>query len=641
MTEDTKKQNAPADYSAKNITVLEGLAAVRKRPGMYIGTTDVAGLHHLVWEIVDNSIDEALAGYCDTVNVVLHTDGSVSVRDNGRGIPVDVVAKTGKSALETVLTVLHAGGKFGDGGYKVSGGLHGVGSSVVNALSTRLVAEVKRDGKVHRQEFAQGAVMTKIEVVGETKETGTKITFSPDPEIFETTKFNFETITNRLRQQAYLTKGVTITVHEEETHRRSMFYFEGGLKSYILHLNKDKEAVSGVFYSEKEAEEGSIEVAVQYTDSFQEHVFTFANNIHTPEGGMHLTGFRSALTRTINSYARDKGLIKEKEDNLSAEDVREGLSAVISVKLADPQFEGQTKAKLGNPEMRSAVESAFAEAFNYFLEENPADAKSIIGKCTLAARARLAARAARDSVIRKGALEGMTLPGKLADCSSKSPALSELFIVEGDSAGGSAKQGRNREFQAILPLKGKILNVEQARLDRIIGNEEIRACITALGVGIGETFDISKLRYHKIVIMTDADVDGAHITTLLLTLFFRYFREIIEQGYLYIAQPPLYKLSFGSKSFYAYSDEEKEEIIKAEFKPENKVNVQRYKGLGEMNPTQLWETTMDPDTRSMLKVHIEDAEKADQVFETLMGKDVSSRKKFIQTKAKQVKNLDI
>jgi DNA gyrase subunit B len=629
------------DYSAKNITVLEGLAAVRKRPGMYIGTTDVAGLHHLVWEIVDNSIDEALAGHCDDVKVILKKDGSVSVEDNGRGIPVDIVAKTGKSALETVLTVLHAGGKFGDGGYKVSGGLHGVGSSVVNALSTSLVAEVKRNGKLYRQEFSRGAVLTVVEVVGESKATGTMITFMPDSEIFETTQFNFDTIVNRLRQQAYLTKGVTISILEESTGRRAKFYFEGGLKSYILHLNKDKEAVSKVFYAEKETEEGSIEIAVQYTDSFQEHVFTFANNINTPEGGMHLTGFRSALTRTINVYAREKGLIKEKEDNLSAEDVREGLSAVISVKLSNPQFEGQTKAKLGNPEMRTAVESAFAEEFGYFLEENPQDAKSIIGKCNLAARARLAARAARDSVIRKGALEGMTLPGKLADCSSKSPAHSELFIVEGDSAGGSAKQGRNREIQAVLPLKGKILNVEQSRLDKIINNDEVRAVITALGVGIGETFDLSKLRYHKIVIMTDADVDGAHITTLLLTLYFRYFRELIEKGHLYIAQPPLYKISFGTKSFYAYSDEEKEELIKREFKEDAKVNIQRYKGLGEMNPTQLWETTMNPETRSMLKVDIVDAERADAVFETLMGKDVPARKKFIQSKAKYVKNLDI
>jgi DNA gyrase subunit B len=642
MNEENSKSNTvSADYSAKNITVLEGLSAVRKRPGMYIGTTDVSGLHHLVWEIVDNSIDEALAGHCDTIQVIIKKDGSLSVEDNGRGIPVETHEKTGKSALETVMTVLHAGGKFGDGGYKVSGGLHGVGISVVNALSSTTIAEVFRDQKIYRQEFSKGIVVTEVEVVGTSTHNGTRITFTPDVEIFETTNFNYDTILNRLRQQAYLTKGVTISILDERSEKRAKFYFEGGLKSYILHLNKDKEAVSEVFYAEKNTDEGSIEIAVQYTDSFQEHVFTYANNIHTPEGGMHLTGFRSALTRTINGYARDKGLIKEKEDNLTSDDVREGLSAIISVKLANPQFEGQTKSKLGNPEMRTAVEVAFAETFGYFLEENPNHARAIIGKCNLAARARLAARAARDSVIRKGALEGMTLPGKLADCSSKSPAASELFIVEGDSAGGSAKQGRNREFQAILPLKGKILNVEQARLDRIIGNEEIRACITALGVGIGETFDISKLRYHKVVIMTDADVDGAHITTLLLTLFFRYFREIIEQGYLYIAQPPLYKLSFGSKSFYAYTDEEKEEVIKKEFKEDAKVNVQRYKGLGEMNPTQLWETTMDPSTRSMLMIRIEDAERADSVFETLMGKDVSSRKKFIQTKAKLVKNLDI
>lgn len=641
MTEDNKTPVEPSeDYSGKNITVLEGLAAVRKRPGMYIGTTDVAGLHHLVWEIVDNSIDEALAGFCDEVKVIIKQDGSVSVEDNGRGIPVDIHPKTKKSTLETVMTVLHAGGKFGDGGYKVSGGLHGVGASVVNALSESTKVEVFRNQKIYQQEYSKGDVLYDVKEVGVSEKNGTRITFLPDPTIFESTTFNYDTIVNRLRQQAYLTKGVSISILEEKTGKRAKFYFEGGLKSYTLHLNKDKEALSSVFYTEKEAPEGSIEIAVQYTDSYQEHVFTYANNIHTPEGGMHLTGFRAALTRIINVYARDKGLLKEKDDNLSAEDVREGLTAIVSVKLGNPQFEGQTKAKLGNTEMRAAVESAFSEAFGYYLEENPTDAKAIIAKCNLAARARLAARAARDSVIRKGALEGMTLPGKLADCSSKNPAVSELYIVEGDSAGGSAKQGRNRENQAILPLKGKILNVEQARLDRIIANEEIRAVITALGVGIGETFDIAKLRYHRIVIMTDADVDGAHITTLLLTLFFRYFRPLIEQGHVYIAQPPLYKISFGKKSFYAYTDEEKEEIIKREFNENNKESIQRYKGLGEMNPLQLWETTMDPTTRSMLKVDIIDAERADSVFETLMGKDVPARKKFIQLKAKSVKNLD-
>lgn len=628
-------------YSADNIKVLEGLEAVRKRPGMYIGTTDVAGLHHLVWEIVDNSIDEALAGFCDEVIVTIQKDGSLSVEDNGRGIPVETQKQTGKSALETVLTVLHAGGKFGEGGgYKVSGGLHGVGVSVVNALSVKTVAEVYRDGKVHKQEYSRGDVKTEVEVVGETKKQGTKITFTPDEEIFETTEFNYMTIVNRLRQQAYLTKGVAIKITDERTNQRYKFYFEGGLRSYVQHLNKDKQSLSTVFYAEKEVDEGVIEIALQYTDGYQEHVFTFANNIHTPEGGMHLTGFKSALTRTINSYARDKELLKEKDDNLTSEDVREGLTAIISVKLPEPQFEGQTKAKLGNPEMRSAVESAFNEAFAEFLEENPTDGRSIVSKSALAARARLAARAARDTVIRKGALEGMTLPGKLADCSSKDPSVSELYIVEGDSAGGSAKQGRNRETQAVLPLRGKILNVEQARLDRILQNEEIKSLIIALGVGVGESFDIEKLRYHRIVIMTDADVDGAHIRTLLLTLFFRYFREVIDGGFLYIAQPPLYKLSFGKKEFYAFTDEERDELLKKEFENVSP-SIQRYKGLGEMNPEQLWETTMDPETRTMLQVDIEDAEKADSVFDTLMGKDVTPRKKFIQNRAKQVKNLDI
>ena len=629
------------EYSASSIQVLEGLSAVRKRPGMYIGTTDVAGLHHLIWEIVDNSIDEALAGFCNKIDVILHKDGSVSVEDNGRGIPVDKHEKTGKSALETVMTVLHAGGKFGGGGYKVSGGLHGVGVSVVNALSTNTIAEIHRDGKIHRQAYSCGDAQGGLEIVGDTDKTGTKISFVPDETIFETTEFNFDTIVNRLRQQAYLNKGVTITLQDEKSERRYKFYFEGGLKSYVKHLNKDKKSVSEAFYIEKEVDEGVIEIALQYTEAFQENIYTFANNIHTPEGGMHLTGFKSALTRTINTFGRAKELIKEKDDNLSSEDVREGLTAVISVKLGDPQFEGQTKAKLGNPEMRSATESVFAETFQEYLEENPGSARAIIGKCFLAAKARLAARAARDTVIRKGALDGLTLPGKLADCSSKDPANSELYLVEGDSAGGSAKQGRDRETQAILPLRGKILNVEQARLDRILANEEIKSLVIALGVGIGETFDIEKLRYEKVIIMTDADVDGAHIATLLLTLFFRYFREIIEKGHLYLAKPPLYKLTHGKKSFYAYTDEEKEMIIKEHFGGEDKASIQRYKGLGEMNPSQLWETTMDPETRTLMQIDIDDAEKADSVFDTLMGKDVVPRKKFIQSRAKEVKNLDI
>lgn len=634
------KNKVTQNYSAESITVLEGLAAVRKRPGMYIGTTDVAGLHHMIWEIVDNSIDEALAGHCDQVDIIINEDGSLSVQDNGRGIPVDKHSKTGKSALETVLTVLHAGGKFGDGGYKVSGGLHGVGVSVVNALSTKLVADVKRNGKLHRQEYSEGNATSDLQILEDVKDTGTKITFYPDATIFETVEFNFKTIVNRVRQQAYLTKGVTITVLDNRDGQRAKFHFEGGVSSYVLHINKDKEAVSKVFYIEKDTDDAQVEISLQYSTSFQEHVFTFANNIHNPDGGTHLTGFKTALTRTINSYAREKGLLKEKDDNLSSDDVREGLTAVISVKLGDPQFEGQTKGKLSNPEIRTAVEKVFAEEFMYFLQENPKDAKSIIGKGALAARARKAARAAREAIVRKGALEGMALPGKLADCASKDPSKSEIYLVEGDSAGGSAKQGRDRETQAILPLRGKILNVEQARLDRIVANEEIKSMITALGVGIGESFNVEKLRYHRIVIMTDADVDGAHIATLLLTLFFRYFRPIIEHGHLYIANPPLYKIWKGKKEFYAYSDDQKDAIMQEHF-PEDKPKVQRYKGLGEMNPEQLWETTMDPATRSMFKVRIEDAEKADSVFETLMGSDVQPRKKFVQTMAKEVKNLDI
>ncbi len=628
-------------YSAEQITVLEGLKAVRKRPGMYIGTTDLKGLHHMCWEIIDNSIDEALAGYCSQVDITIQQDGYVSVKDDGRGIPVDKHSKTGKSALETVLTVLHAGGKFGDGGYKVSGGLHGVGVSVVNALSTHLIAEVRRDGKVYTQEYKIGEPSSELKVTGESQSNGTTIKFKPDASIFETVEFDFQTMKNRIRQQAYLTKGITITITDERDGKRAKFYFEGGLSSYVLHLNQDKKCVSGVFYVDKKAEAGQVEISLQYTQSFQETCFSFANNIHTGEGGTHMTGFKSALTRTINAYAREKGLLKEKESNLSSDDVREGLTAVISVKLGDPQFEGQTKNKLTNPEMRSVVESIFAEELMYFLQENPQDAKEIVSKCNLAARARLAARAARDSVIRKGALEGLTLPGKLADCSSKDPARSELFIVEGDSAGGSAKQGRDRITQAILPLKGKILNVEQARLDRILGNTEIKSLITALGVGIQESFNLDKIRYHKVIIMTDADVDGAHICTLILTLFFRYLRPIIDEGYLYLAKPPLYKLSQGKKSYYAYSDEEKKHIVETEFNPEKKINVQRYKGLGEMNPDQLWETTMDHQTRSLDKITIADAERAETVFETLMGSDVLPRKKFIQTHAKDVKNLDI
>jgi DNA gyrase subunit B len=633
------------NYGAEQIQVLEGLSAVRKRPGMYIGSTDVNGLHHLIWEIVDNSIDEAMAGFCTDISIVIQNDGGIEVEDNGRGIPVDVMAKTGKSALETVMTILHAGGKFGGGGYSMSGGLHGVGASVVNALSTKLIANVYRDGKIHEQRYEKGKVMSELEVVGETTKTGTKVTFYPDPEIFDTVVFDYSIIVNRLRQQAYLNKGISIKIFDQRSLDRCGFYFEGGVKSYVGHLNKSKEKIhESIFYVERKVDEGVVEIALQYTNSFQETIYTFANNITTPEGGSHLTGFKSALTRTINSYARSSELLKEKEDNLVAEDVREGLSAIISVKLADPQYEGQTKSKLGNAEMRTAVESVFNEAFQQFLDENPAEAKAIIGKCTLAARARLAARAARDTVIRKGVLDGLTLPGKLADCSSKNPEDSEIFIVEGDSAGGSAKQGRNRETQAILPLRGKVLNVEQARLDKILANNEIKNFVVALGTSIGESMDLEKLRYHKVIIMTDADVDGAHIRTLLLTLIYRYFRILIEKGNIYIAQPPLFKISKGKRVDYAFSDEERDEILKSYEVAGELVNspyVQRYKGLGEMNPDQLWETTMNPDNRVLLKVSIEDAERADQVFSTLMGSEVLPRKKFIQAYAKKVENLDV
>lgn len=656
-------------YSAESIQVLEGLEAVRKRPGMYIGSTDVRGLHHLLWEIVDNAIDEAMAGYCTKIDIEMMADGGFSVTDNGRGIPVDTVAKTGLSALETVMTILHAGGKFGGGGYKVSGGLHGVGASVVNALSEKVIAFVRRDGKLHRQEYARGAVLGPVEVVGDAEATGTTITFYPDPEIFkETVEMDWETILTRMRQQAYLTKGVRISIADqrEGLQKRHRFYFDGGVASYVRHLAANKPALSDVISVERETDVCQLEVAMRYTEAYSENIWCFTNHIHNPEGGTHLTGFRAALTRTINAYARDKQFLKDKEENLVAEDVREGLTAVISVKVADPQFEGQTKGKLGNSEVRPAVEAAFAEAFAEYLEENPNDAKSIIGKCLLAARARKAARAARDTVIRKGALEGMTLPGKLADCSTRNSDEAELYLVEGDSAGGSAKQGRNREFQAILPLRGKILNVEQARLDKMLNNNEVKALILALGTGIGEIFDLSKLRYNKIVIMTDADVDGAHIRTLLLTLFYRYFRELIDGGHLYIACPPLYKIAKGKDIRWAFDDAQKAEIL-TEFgfvgepeviesdDPEGDavneeaaaprktagISIQRYKGLGEMNPEQLWETTMNPEVRTMLQVTIDDAEKSDMIFTTLMGAEVLPRKKFIQTHAKSVKNLDI
>lgn len=632
------------NYDASAIQVLEGLQAVRKRPGMYIGGTGIEGLHHLIWEVVDNSIDEAMAGYCSEIVVTVHKDNSVSVKDNGRGIPVEKHKQTGVSALETVLTVLHAGGKFGGGGYKVSGGLHGVGVSVVNALSSYVRAEVRRDGKTYVQEYKEGGKpASKLKSVGPASDTGTTITFMPDVTIFESIEFEYERILDRLRQQAYLTKGIHIKLLDERTNQQYSYYFEGGIRSYVEHLNHNKEVINkNTFYVDRKIENTQVEISIQYTNSYKENVQTFANNIHTPEGGTHLTGFRTALTKCIKDYAKKSGLVKDANGVLVGDDVREGLSAIISVKLTDPQFEGQTKAKLGNPEIQNQVSTVLGEYFAYYLEENPTEAKQIINKCLLSARARQAARAARDAVVRKGALEGMTLPGKLADCSSKDASKSELYIVEGDSAGGSAKQGRDRAFQAILPLKGKILNVEKARIDKMLSSEEIKTLIIALGVGIGENYDVSRIRYERVIIMTDADVDGAHIRTLLLTFFYRNYPEIIEKGFLYIAQPPLYSVDRGKKKEYAYTEAEKDQIVKRIMGDEDKkVNIQRYKGLGEMNPNQLWETTMDPEKRTLLRVTADDAEKANEVFSMLMGDAVEPRKKFIQTHAASVKNLDV
>lgn len=628
------------EYGADSIQVLEGLEPVRKRPGMYIGSTDERGLHHLVWEIIDNSIDEAMAGHCDTIIINLGKDGSCTVEDNGRWIPVEKHKKTGKSTLETILTVLHAGGKFGWGGYKVSGWLHGVGSSVVNALSNKLEAWVHRDGKIYYHSYQKGIPVGDIEVVGKSDKTWTIIKFYPDDTIFKvSTEFNYKIIVDRLRQQAYLTKGIKLNIIDERTDKRYKFYFEGGVKSYVHFLNKNEDGLGEIFYTEKEKNEILVELSLQYNREYSNNIITFVNNIHTPEGGAHLTGFRTALTRTINKYARDKGILKEKDINLTNDDVIEGLTCVISIKVIDPQFEGQTKGKLGTAEARGAVDGVFSEKFMEFLEEDPKSAKAVIEKVLLAAKARLAARAARDTVIRKGALEWMTLPGKLADCSSRDPVKSELYIVEGDSAGGSAKQGRDRETQAILPLRGKILNTEQARIDKIFANNEVKNLIIALWTSIGETFDITKLRYHRIVIMTDADVDGSHIRTLLLTFFFRYLKEVVEWGYLYIAQPPLYKLSKGKKSWYVFNENEKEKII-SEYEITWE-NIQRYKGLGEMNPEQLWETTMDPEERKMFRVTIGDTKSADEIFKILMWADVPPRKRFIQTRAMDVQNLDV
>ncbi|MCH8049613.1 DNA topoisomerase (ATP-hydrolyzing) subunit B [Patescibacteria group bacterium] len=663
------------------MTVLEGLEPVRKRPGMYIGSTGPQGLHHLIWEVVDNAFDEAMAGHASKVTVRLLPDNWIEVQDDGRGIPVDTHPEYKISALELVMTKLHAGGKFGGAvsGYKISGGLHGVGVSVVNALSTELEAEVHRDGKVWLQRYKKGSPQAKVKSIKSSKKTATIIRFHPDPDVFETIDFDLQTVIDHLRQQAYLTAGIHVEIFDErgEKVKPYGFYFEGGVASYVRHLNANREAKHpNVFYVHKKYDELDIEVGLQYSDEYHDSVHCFANNIINPDGGMHMAGFRSALTRSLNTYAREKGYLKEKDLNLVGEDTREGLTAVISIKLPDPQFEGQTKSKLGNPEARTAVESVFAEAFQIYLEEHPKDAEEIIGKCLLSARARAAAKAARETVLRKGALEGLMLPGKLADCSSKDPANSELYIVEGDSAGGSAKQGRDRKFQAILPLRGKILNVERARLDKLLSNNEIKNLIIALGTNIGEGFELEKLRYERVIIMTDADVDGAHIRTLLLTLFFRYFPELIRQGHIYIAMPPLFRVQVGKNVRYVYSDKEKDQVIKemtqtgkktkGKTKKEKvveapaggeqegealeaevieaagvRVNVQRYKGLGEMNPEQLWETTMDPKTRQMKLVIIEDAELASETFDILMGAEVAPRKKFIQTHAKDVVHLDV
>jgi len=632
-------------YTAKDIYVLEGLEPVRKRPGMYIGSTGVDGLHHLIWEVVDNSIDEAMAGYAKNIEVALLPDNKVKVIDDGRGIPVEMHKQTKKSALETVMTTLHAGGKFGGKSYKVSGGLHGVGVSVVNALSRWLKAEVCRDGYLWAQEYERGVAKTKVKKNGTCKKTGTTITFDPDPEVFKEIKYDNKRILEHLREQTYLTRGVRIVFRDEREKISTsyVFYFEGGIISFVKFLvNGEKPIHDNIFYASKNIDNILVEAAFQYTEDIQPEELSFANNIHTGEGGMHLTGFRTALTRTLNDYARKNGYLKESEENLTGDDVREGLSVVLSVKLSEPQFEGQTKARLGNPEARTAVEVVIGETLSEWLEKNPVDARKILGKTILASKARKAAKAARETVLRKGILEGLALPGKLADCSSNNPAESEIFIVEGDSAGGSAKQGRDRKFQAILPLRGKILNVEKARIDKILAFKEIRALVIALGTAIAEEFDISKLRYHRVIIMTDADVDGAHIRTLLLTLFFRYFPELINQGHIYIAQPPLYKISSGKRAEYVYTEEDKEEIL-GTFKKDKILNpnIQRYKGLGEMNPGQLWETTMDPENRSMKQVMVEDAEKADKIFDILMGDEVAPRKRFIQTHAKAVKNLDI
>ncbi len=630
------------EYGASQIQVLEGLEPVRKRPGMYIGSTGPRGLHHLVYEIVDNSIDEALQGYCSEIYVSINEDGSITVKDNGRGIPVEVHPQTKKSTLETVLTVLHAGGKFGGGGYKVSGGLHGVGVSVVNALSTWLVAEVSRDNKLYRQTYEKGVPTSNLDIVGESKITGTTISFMPDETIFDEVEFKYETLEHRLRELAFLNKGIKIVLEDKryEKQKKKEFYYLGGLIEYVKYLNKSRTGIhDDIVYIDKKVNDFSVELAMQYTDGYTENIYSFANNINTHEGGSHLAGFKSAITKTINDYAKRNKLIKENEPNLLGEDIREGLTAVVSVKLPEPQFEGQTKTKLGNTEMRGIVDSVTVEELGAFLEENPITARIIVEKGLKAQRAREAAKRARELTRRKSVLESTSLPGKLADCAEKDPSKSEIFLVEGDSAGGSAKQGRDRHSQAILPLKGKILNVEKSRLDKILSSDEIKNMITAFGCGIGNDFDLDKARYHKIVIMTDADVDGAHIRTLLLTLLFRYMRPLIENGYVYVAQPPLYKIKKQKKEYYVYSDKELNRLL--EEIGRTGVELQRYKGLGEMNAEQLWETTMNPETRTLLQVSIEDATLADEVFSMLMGDKVGPRKEFIETNAKYVKNLDI
>ena len=634
----------PLSYDAKDIQVLEGLEAVRRRPGMYVGGTDIKALHHLVYEVVDNSIDEALAGACTRIEVIINPDSSVTVKDNGRGIPVDIHPQMKKAALEVVMTVLHAGGKFGGGGYKVSGGLHGVGVSAVNALSEWCEVEVTRDGQRHFQRYERGYPKAPVAVIGKAnpKESGTTTTFKFDPEIFKgDLDYRFDTLSQRFREMAFVTRGVTIYFRDGRVEREMTFYFEGGITSFVRYLNRNRDVLHSVVHVEKETDGITVDAAIQYTDAYAESVYSFANTINTIDGGTHLTGLRAAVTRTINDYARRSGLLKDADTNFTGDDTREGLTAIVSIKHPDPQFESQTKVKLINPEVQTMAQQVIGDAFSTFLEENPTAGKAIVQKCLTSARARDAARKARDLVIRKSALESLTLPGKLADCSERDPEKTELYIVEGDSAGGSAKQGRDRHFQAILPLRGKILNTERARLDKILANNEVKALISALGTGIGDSFDLSGLRYGRVIVMTDADVDGSHIRTLLLTFFFRYMQQLIEDGHLYIAQPPLYRVAYKNQVRYAYTEADKDRLLKELNTTADKASISRYKGLGEMNPQQLWETTMDPGNRTLLVVNIEDAAEADRTFDMLMGSAVPPRRRFIQTHARDVKNLDV